>query len=246
MIWRTVSAALLLRDGFTGRALTGSAATRCFLDERPLLRPIWKRDGYLVLTDIPPGKHELLICRSGYRDERISLQVPAHGPAEDTVCLKPGVGYLFPSGTVRVTISLRRGPTAASGERIWIGAQSRARLVLAQEEAKAGDSHAKLFCEGSRALLPIPGHFLMEDKNTAELVFLRSLQGENGEFAPGLTARHARGTELVAVQSYTADGAGRLQVHLHQPGRLIGCLTDRVLSADLSAGENFLEWNLEG
>ena len=75
MIRRTVSAALLLRDGFTGAALKNGAATVCLLDGKPLQRPIWKRDGYLVLTDLTPGEHSLSIRRSGYRDETVALTV---------------------------------------------------------------------------------------------------------------------------------------------------------------------------
>ena len=55
MIRHGMSAAYLLRDGFTGAVLAGGSATRCFLDGRPLRRPLWKREGYLVLCESAAG-----------------------------------------------------------------------------------------------------------------------------------------------------------------------------------------------
>ena len=63
MILRTANAVFLMRDGFTGKTLTDGSAMRCLLDGRPLRRPIWKRDGYLVLTDLAPGAHGIFIRR---------------------------------------------------------------------------------------------------------------------------------------------------------------------------------------
>ncbi len=66
MIRHSASAVFLMRDGFTGMTLTDGSATRCLLDGRPLRRPMWKRDGYLVLIDLTPGEHVLRILRNGY------------------------------------------------------------------------------------------------------------------------------------------------------------------------------------
>ena len=243
MIRRTVSAALLLRDGFTGAALTNGAATVCLLDGKPLRQPIWKRDGYLVLTDLTPGEHSLSIRRSGYRDETVALTVTEDAAVEDTVCLKPGHGYRFPAGTVRVTLTLR-GATA--GETLWLGVRPRTQLKLAQERAEPGDDMARLFCEGSPALLPIPGHFLLDDKGQPELVYLRSLRAETAEFAPPLTLGHGRGAELFPMQPYEPDAAGSLQVLLREPGTLKGYCGGRLFEAALQEGEQNIEWDLEG
>lgn len=246
MIRRTVSAALLLRDGFTGLTLSNGSATRCLLDGRPLQRPVWKRDGYLVLTDLTPGTHELTIRRSGYLDEHVALQVGEGATLEDTVSLKPGPAYPFPPETVRVSISLLRGRKAAAGTQLWLGVRQRTRLVLAQEKAEAGDARSRLFCEGSQAMLPIPGHFLLADDHGPELVYLRSLRDGTGEFSPPLTLSHARGTELIPMQSYCADKAGGLRLLLREPGTLAGFCAGQVLKAELQAGEQTLEWKLEG
>ena len=242
MIRRTVSAAFLLRDGFTGRTLTGFSGTRCLLDGRPLHRPVWKREGYLVLTDLTPGEHELVVMRSGYRDEHVKLHVKEDGALEDTVSLKPGDGYRFPPETVRVSLSLRRGEDAASGDSVWLGLKPRTRLILAQERTEAGETRARLFCEGNAALLPIPGHFLFADQSAPELVYLRHFRDEEGEFSAPPASVHARGTELIPVQPYEADADGNVRVLLKEPGTLIGFFDGEVFSAQLNVGRQTLTW----
>lgn len=246
MIRRTASAVFLLRDGFSGKTLTDGPATYCLLDGRPLRRPIWKQDGYLVLTDLAPGEHTLQLIRNGYRDELVQLQVVEGRPVEDTIALKPGPGYRFPRDTVRLTLSLHRGGEAAADAQIWLGAAPRGRLKLAQEKAEIGDAEVHLFCDGNTALLPVPGHFLLADGKAPELVYLRSLRGETGEFASPLASAHGRGTELIPVQSYCADGVGTVQVLLREPGTLIGFFGGRIFEAQLAAGEQRAEWKLEG
>ncbi len=245
MIRRTANAVFLLRDGFSGKTLTDGSATRCLLDGRPLRRPIWKKDGYLVLTDLAPGRHILLLSRSGYRDEQVELQVVENGFTEDTIALKPGAGYRFPQETVRVFLALRRGGKPAAGERIWLGVPPRTKLKLAQEKAEIGEMEAHLFCDGNVSQLPIPGHFLLADSKAPELVYLRSLRGETGDFAAALTCAHSRGTEFVPVQSFTADEAGAVQVLLREPGMLMGVCAGKIYENPVHSGEQNLEWKLE-
>ena len=245
MILRKVSAAFLMRDGFTGRTLTGASGTVCLLDGRPLMRPVWKKDGYLVLTDIGLGEHELVIKRCGYREESVQISVMDDSVLEDTISLKPGAGYRFPPDTVRVALSFKNSINSASGIRIWLGTQTRTKLVLSQERAEAGESAARLFCGGSTAQLPVPGHFLMMDKASTELVYLRSFRDEKGEFSEPLRSAHTRGTELVPMQQYAADGEGKVQILLPEPGTLVGFFGDRVKSFSLKPGIQSIIWGSE-
>lgn len=246
MILRTVSAAFLLRDAFTGMTLTGNSATLCLLDGRPLRRPIWKKDGYLILTDLAPGDHELRITRLGYREETVPLTVEEGAHIEDTIALKPGTGYRFPRETVRVSLRILQKKSPAAGGQVWLGLQPRTRLKLAQDKAEAGEAEARLFCDGNPSQLPIPGHFLVMDQKAPELIYLRSLRGETGLFALPLASAHGRGTEFVPVESYGLDEAGRVQVLLRQPGTLTGFCGGQVFTAELAAGEQDLAWELEG
>ena len=246
MIRHTVAAAFLLRDGFSGQVFADASGTRCLLDGKPLRRPIWKREGYLVLTDLEPGEHQLTISRTGFREETVTVRAAEGEPVEDTISLKPGKGYRFPPGTVRVSLTLRERQGAAAGRQIWLGIVPRPRLKLAQEKTEAGDEEAHLFCEGNPALLPIPGHFLLAGGKEPELVYLRSLREETGRFYPPLALSHPRGTEFVPMQAYTADEAGTVQVLLREPGTLKGYADGKVFEALLQAGEQVLEWKLEG
>ena len=246
MIRRIASAVFLLRDGFTGRTLTDGSATLCLLDGRPLRRPIWKKEGYLVLTDLQPGPHVLQISRIGYRDEAVEFTAAEGRTAEDTIALKPGEGYRFSRDTVRVSITLMRGDKPAAGAHIWLGTALQTPIKLAQEKAECGDEKAHLFCEGQFARVPVPGHFLFADKKAPELVYLRSVHGEMGEFTQPLTQGHLRGTELIPMQIYAFDDAGVLEVLLREPGTLVGCYEKTIFEAALHAGEQRLEWKLEG
>ena len=246
MIRHAVNAVFLLRDGFSGSTLTDGSATRCFLDGRPLRRPIWKREGYLVLADLAPGEHLLQISRRGYREETVSILAEDGKPVEDTITLKPGAGYRFPRETVRVTLTLRRGQSAAALQKLWLGVAPRFLLKLAQEKTESGTEEAHLFCEGSAALLPIPGHFLMADSKAPELVYLRSLRGETGQFLPPLTQEHSRGTQFIPMQSYETDEEGSVQVLLREPGTLTGYFEGQVFEAELRPGEQKIEWKTEG
>ena len=246
MIQRRVDAALLMRDGFTGRVFADGAGTRCLLDGQPLKSPIWKKEGYLILTDLAPGAHELRVCRDGYREEVVPLETGG-APVEDTVALKPGERYRFPAETASIVLTLCRGKERASGEQIWIGAASqRCKLKLAQDKAGDGDVQAHLFCDGNAALLPIPGHFLLMDKKEPELVYLRSFHDETAKFAQALRHTHSRGVELVPMQAYRADGDGVVRVLLREPGARVGFCGKQIFQAELQAGEQSAEWKLEG
>jgi hypothetical protein len=198
-----------------------------------------------VLTDLEAGEHLLRISRRGYRDELVTIPAEGFRPVEDTITLKPGAGYRFPPETVCVARKLRRGGGTAAGERIWLGTTMRCRLKLAQEKAEAGDGEAHLFCDGNAAQLPVPGHFLLMDAKAPELTYLRSLRGEQGEFSPPLALEHGRGTELIPMQSYSADGTGTVQVLLREPGKLVGFAGGKVYEAELHAGGQELEWRME-
>ena len=245
MIRRTASAVFLLRDGFTGVTLT-DGASRCWLDGSPLSRPLWKREGYLVLTDLAPGEHTLVIRRRQYREETVLFRTEEGKTLEDTLALKPGTGYPFPRETVRVRLCLRWGDAPAAGASLWLGVPLRVKLRLAQEKAEAGAREVHLFCEGGVSRLPIPGHFLLADKAAPELAYLQGLHGENGRFSPALALPHGRGTELIPMQAYTADGDGTVQILLSAPGTLTGFFGGTVFSAELRPGEQTLEWKLEG
>ena len=238
MIRRHVSAALLVRDGFTGRVLASGAQVRCRLDNQPC-KPVWKEGGYLVLTDLERGEHVLLLDRRGYQPERYAFRAEVGETVEDTLFLKPGAGYPFPPGTAALTVTVREG-TRPAVQPVWSGMSAPAPLKLAQDDAEG--TQLRLFC-GNPGLLPVPGNYLVTGKQGRELTHLRSLQGEKGELDRPLSGRYGRGTELVPVQCFQPDAEGRFRVLFPAAGKVWLHCGGCTGSLDLSAGEQTFTWN---
>ncbi|MBR1659655.1 MAG: hypothetical protein IJ705_05010 [Oscillospiraceae bacterium] len=243
MIRRAVSAALLVRDGFSGAVLGDGSGTRCILDGRPV-RPIWKRDGYLVLTDLESGEHSLTLQRQGYLDETVLLNSRRGSFREGTVSLKPGPGYRFPAGTARLTLSLTREKNQAvqAGTELWIGISGALRLKLAQDKSQELTEIIRVFYQGAASQYPAPGWFLAADEKAPELLFLRGLYEEEAELSAPMTSAHGRGTELVAVQPYVTDADGRVSVLFRQAGTAFMLCGGAWMQTEIQAGEQSLEW----
>ncbi len=246
MIQHTVSAALLLRDGFTGKTFADGSGTLCQIDGEPLRRPVWKKEGYLVLTDLPAGEHTLNIRRTGYLEETLHLNTVPGQVWEDTVALKPGIGYRFPQGTIRASITLTRKGKPAGGAELWLGVSSRVVLKLAQDKNAPAEQMIRVFCDGSPSRLPVPGRFLALDKSAPELLYLRSLSGENAELTEPMGTPHARGTELLPVQAYTADENGMIELLLQRPGTMTAFADGKLFTAELKEERQSIAWKLEG
>ena len=243
MIRRAVSAALLLRDGFTGQAIRGAAGTLCTLDGQPF-RGVWKNGGWLVLTDLAPGEHTLVIRHAGYLPETVLLTASAGVWREDIITLKPGAGYRFPGETVRVNLRVSDGGEPLSERELWLGIPQRARLKIAQDPGKEPEKTVRLFCQGNPEQLPVPGHFLAADAKNPERLFLRQLEGETGSLNAPMEKVHQRGVELIPVQRYLTDGEGMLRILLRSPGTLSAFCSGIWKTMEVTAGEQSLEWDL--
>ena len=237
MIHRSVSAVLLLRDGFSGRAVAPTSAVRCALDGYPV-RPVRKAEGYLVLADLEPGSHTLSLRCPGYREETLRLTVSKREPVEREVDLTPGAGYRFPEDTA----CLRLTVPGAAGEELWAGMSGRVRLKLAQKKKAGGETLIRVFCAGDPARLPVPGTFLTVDETNPELVRFLSVREEAGELAEPFGKDHARGTELCPARCFRTDEAGRVELLFPQGGEAHLFFRDRLLNAKVTPGDQELVW----
>lgn len=244
MIRRSVSAALLVRDGFSGQTLPDGSGTRCLLDGRPV-SAIWKKDGYLVLTDLEAGAHTLSLLRHGYREETISLTV-GKGFQEGTVSLKPGPGYRFPASTARLSVTVKTGEPAVPlvEKEVWTGITGTLHLKLAQDKQKKQTDVVRVFCQGSPSLFPAPGWFLVADTASPELVYVRALHTEEAELAEPMTAPHSRGKELVPVQPFRTDGEGKIEALFRQGGTVYLFYGGSWKKTEVQPGEQSFEWIL--
>lgn len=237
MIRRSVSAALLLRDGFTGWPIAPAASVLCFLDGFSV-RPMRKNDGYLVLTDLAPGQYGVTLRCPGYREEVFPLTVPERGLAEGEIDLTPGAGYRFPRETARLRLTV----PGSGGEEFWAAAPGRVLLKLAQKKKAGGETLVRVFCAGDPARLPVPGSFLAIDKDNPELLRFLSLREEIGELDAPLKKDHNRGVELRPARRFRTDDAGRAELLFPQGGEVHLFCQDRMLKTQLAPGDQEFVW----
>lgn len=243
MIRRTVSAAFLLRDGFTRHPLSSAAAVirpadggRC-----PVVR---KEGGWLVLTDLPAGRNELILRCAGFRDELLCPETGEGSVWEQAVDLTPDRSYPYPSGAAFLSLTLTRGADAAADTELWAGMTGLTRLTVTQ--AKAGQERLQLFCRGPRERLPLPGSFLLPGGKKPELLFLRKLDssGEALVEAPP-EAAHRRGEELIPVRRFCTDAGGGVRLGFPAEGTLWLFSEGMVREAALKSGLQELTWQLD-
>ena len=237
MIRRTVSAALLLRDSFTGRPVSPAAGILCALDGRPI-RPIRKTDGYLVLVDLEPGDHTLTLRVRPYQETAIPLTVPARGAAEAEVDLMPGAGYPFPKETAVLRVTVPDG----AGEMLWAAQAGRDLVKLGPSRKEDAPTALRLFCSGNPARLPVPGPFLALDEKGPEVVRLTALRDEMGELAEPFLNKHPRGTELRPARAFRLDGTGSAALLFPRGGEVFLFCRDRLLRTELKPGDEDLQW----
>ena len=231
-----VSAVCQVRDGYTGRPVP-SEACRCTLDGQRC-SPVRKPGGYLVLTDLCPGTHCLLVQVPGYQPERVSWEAC---PAELNVLLKPGDGYPLSRTAValRLQVVTQQG-TPVPGHPLWLASDGDGELKLAQTRAAAGATSFRLFWKGAAERLSLPGCYLLADKEHSEIVTLLELSEETGTAAEPLQSSHGRSCLLLPAQRYETDDAGFVRALFHTPGtvRIYDPVSNRLETADLSVGEN--------
>lgn len=236
MIHRIVSAALLLRDGFTGRALPTGSVLTC-AEEGRRLPVIRKNGGWAILTDLAAGKHTVTLRCAGFCAETLSFETEEGKQAEPVVDLRPGRGYPYPPGTAFLKLTL----AGAADTELWAGMSGAVRLSAAQ--AKAGETDMQLVARGPRERLPIPGRFLLADGKTPELVMLRSMDSAGAAKAEEpLQSAHARGTELIPMRRFVTDGAGEAELSFPAAGTLLLYHAGVCREAELKPGKQELDW----
>lgn len=240
MIRTRVSAVFQVRDGFAGRIIEGSNLI-CALDGTTV-RPTAKPGGYLVLTNLPAGEHQLLIRCVGYQDEYVEFTVEETGFREIYVALKPGRQYLFRQSVIRLRLQLSDD---LQGKQVWISAPTVVECKVAQTKAEAGSKQFRVYCKGDQSVLPIPGSFLIEDGENSEIVVLKSLSEELGTVEAPLCRDHGRSRRILPVQRYRCDDDGQIYAAFSMAGTAVVYTgSGAPVSLELSEGEN--QWDLNG
>lgn len=217
-VQRRLSAVLRLRDGFLGTPVENSGAL--FRVDGAPSQPQAKQGGYRVWTDLPAGRHTLSVSLRGFQTEELVMEIQPDAVWEGSADLKPGLGYPFGKDAATVRLTVTRGGKPLADQPVWLAAAESAPLKLAQDKAEQGAQTLRLFCRGGADTLPVPGVFLLEEKEAPELVHLQAVEGEEGRLAAPLAHAHTRGRALLPAQQYRTDGQGRLSMMLREAARL--------------------------
>ena len=236
MITFHASAVCRVRDGYTGRPLEGSSLL-CAVDGAPA-RPLSKPGGYLILLNLSPGPHRLVLGCHGYQEEWVDFSAGAR-TQELEVTMKPGAGYPFQEEVVRAELTVTERGAPAAGRQLWLAAPGGPELKVAQTKAEAGSGELRIFCRGPE-VPALPGAFLIADGENSEIVGLRTLEGETGALAAPLGRAHGRGRPLLPAQSYHTGPDGRLEAVFREPCAVEVCGSGgRLLaSLQLAQGDN--------
>lgn len=244
MIRIRVDAVLRVLDGFTGKSLP-PAAIRFTVDGIPF-HPIIKEGGYYLLTNLDPGKHQVLLQGASYRDEYLTVTTGSGtGYPEIPVTMKPGDRYPFGREVTRLTLQLKSRKSLA-GRQVWIAVRSSlTELRIAQDMIRAGDTAGRLFFPENFRRIALPVNLLVLDKEHSELCRLEEL--EEPRFSAPLCFDHKRSCCLYPAQCYTADSSGTIHAVFREPAPLeiLAQGMPQPLSLTLETGENRQELTLD-
>ena len=244
MIRRHVSAALLVRDGFTGQPFASGSVFLCRLNGQAV-RPVFKPGGYLVLTDLEAGEHTFSLAARGFHTEMLTLSIADGKALEQEVAMKPDSRYAFPADTARLRVELSGKDGPLTGEEFWVGWPAPVQLRLAQAVKTGEEGHIRLYCSGAAALLPVPGYFLLLDKKKPELVRLRELRSETGGLDGPVALSHVRGTVLVPAMRFHSDEEGWAELAFPRGGTVSLFCRGVLKDTELQPGTAELRWTLE-
>jgi len=191
MIRIHADAVLHVKDGFSGLPVS-TAGLLCRLDGAPC-QPVRKQNGELVLIDLPEGPHCVTIECFGFQKEQLDLVTSPNVTQEVYVTLKPSENYPFRGDVTRLFLTVKEGQKAAPGRAVWLTAIGAPECKIAQTKAEAGAMEVRLFWKGPASRLGVPGQFLIDDGEDAEIVTVQRLKGENGVLAAPLKKPHGRG-----------------------------------------------------
>lgn len=237
MIHRVVRAALLVRDAFTGAPFVSGASLRCVLDGQNV-RPLWKTGGYLILTDLEPGEHRLLLSCRSYRDQELVFQA-GERVWEQEIDMEPADNYplLRDFALLRLTLKKKKE------EPIWAAVPDPVSLRVAQAPEKDA-SEVRLMRCGPAELLSLPGWFLAADEGKVgpELVHLREFKGEMGIFDVPMSKSHPRGTELFRARRLAAQADGVFEAAFRGGEKIFLFYDGKLKAVELGTGTQEVEW----
>ena len=128
--------------------------------------------------------------------------------------LSPGRSYPFGGSPTALRGVFSKGAAPAAREKVLLSIpEGRELLKVAQDDLKAGDSQIKLFSSQQTWRLPLPGKFLIADKDEEKKEACFITGAHNGDniypLESELAHSHARATPLIELIEFStaADGS---------------------------------------
>ena len=209
-----LSAVLQFFDGYRRRPLRANEAT--FLVNLSPAQPVYKQNGYFVFSNLNPGNARIDVLSPLFLPETIEVSVPEE-PGKYSVyyrVLNPARGYPFGASPTALRGKFMKEGLPAVRERILICIpETRELLKVAQDDLEAGGARIKLFSSMQTWRLPIPGKFMIADRDESrrELCMITGAPDKDNFYpvSEPLLYSHARGSPLVEVMEFrtAADGA---------------------------------------
>ena len=209
-----LSAVLQLFDGYRRRPIFVNDVS--FLVDRSPVRPVYKQNGYFVFPNLPPGLTRIDILSPLFLPETLEFEV-FNEPGRYSVfyrVLNPGRAYPFGAPPTSLRGKFVKGGLPAAHERILLYVpESRELLKVAQDDLGAGAKNIKLFSSRQAWRLPLPGKFLIVDKDKKKKESCLITGTHNGDnvypLDEALKFAHPRATPLVELLEFctTADGS---------------------------------------
>ena len=209
-----LSAVLQLFDGYRTRPIRATEAS--FLVGRVPARPIYKQSGYFVFPNLPPGPARIDILAPMFLPETVEFSVSEEAGQYSVIyrVLSPGRSYPFGGAPTALLGRLVKGGVPAALEKVLLYVhEGRELLKVAQDDLKAGDKEIKLFSSRQTWRLPLPGKFLIADKDISkrETCFITGTHtaGNVYPLESALNHEHARATPLIELIEFhtAADGS---------------------------------------
>ena len=240
MIRLHVSAVLAVYDGFTGSAISRSTVT-CFLDGARYM-PEYREGGYFVFVNVPPGEHRVELRSARYEPEFVTLNIRQDETAEYGVTLKPAPHYPFGGAATSLIVRFSNKRKPVSGRTVWLAARAAGEeFKLAQDQAEAGVTEARIFSRGGRAAYA--RNFLIADGKGSEVVFISDIRDSQAVFAEPLERGHKRGAAFYPAQAFVTGAQGEIMAFFREPLpiEIFDPVGMKLISAELIAGVNRLE-----
>jgi len=210
-IW--LSAVLQLFDGYRRRPIRASEAS--FLVDRNPVRPVYKQSGYFVFPNLQPGLTRIDILSPLFLPETIEIDISGNKGDYSVVYMVLSPGRAYPFGGAPTALRgrfVKEGAPVAHEKILFYVPESRELLKVAQDDLTAGSKEMKLFSSQQTWRLPLPGKYLVADKdeNKRETCFITGTPGGDNIYHldEPLKWGHARATPLIELIEFrtAADG----------------------------------------